>query len=121
MTWEMPPRSGPPWFTGFRSDKEYEAHAEEQEGQRRRQEDREKWSFDGFPTEEELAQAKERVERRWICVVEGHDWKTVGATPNGYQIEQCCRCDNVRFAVRDVSPTVKVNEVEPRRPGRIGP
>jgi len=73
MLWKMSPKNRPPWLTGFRSDKEYEAYAEQQERRRQSQEDQEKWSFDGLPTKEELAQVKERVERRWICVVEGHD------------------------------------------------
>ena len=35
--------------------------------------------------------AQIRVERRWICV-------TVKAWPErGYEVQQCYRCDNVRF------------------------
>ncbi len=43
---------------GFGSDKEYEAYAEQQEGQQRRRQEREKWTFDGLPTQEEQAAAR---------------------------------------------------------------
>ena len=113
-------RGGPPWLTGFRSYKDYEAYAEQQERRRRRQEDRERWAFDRLLTEEELAQAKERVERRWICAVEGHDWKRVDTTGDDYEVLQCYRCDNLRFVVRDVSAKAKDGDIEHRRQDRIG-
>jgi len=97
MIWKSQNRFGPPWLLGFASDKQYEAYAEQQEHQRRRQEDRQKWAFDGLPTEEELAAAKVRVERRWICVVEGHDWQAAETTADGYEVQQCYRCGNVRL------------------------
>jgi len=98
MTFQAPTGEGPRWLEGFGSDKQYEAYAEQQERQQQRREEREKWTFDGLPTEEEQAAAQIRVERRWICVVEGHDWHTVEALPErGYEVQQCYRCDNVRF------------------------
>ena len=97
MDWRLNPRSGPPWQSGFRSEKEYEAYAEQEERERRRREDRERRAFHGLLTEEELAQARVRVERRWICAVEGHDWKRTETTADGYEAWQCCRCDNVPF------------------------
>ena len=97
MTWKLPHRNGPPWLVGFASDKQYEAYAEQQERQKRRREELQKWAFEGLPTKEELAAAQVRVERRWICVVEGHDWQTVETAADGYEVQQCYRCDNVRF------------------------
>ena len=104
MHWIRAPRTGPPWLTGFRSDKEYEAYADQQERQRRRREDREKWGFaDGLPTKEELAEAKLRAQRRRICGVEGHDWQLVKVTEDGYLVQQCYRCDNLRFLAQSGS------------------
>ena len=83
---------------GFGSDKEYEAYAEQQERQQRRRQEREKWTFDGLPTKEEQAAAQIRVERRWICVVEGHDWQLADRWPEwGCRVQQCYRCHNVRL------------------------
>ncbi len=102
MDWRLNRRTGPPWLAGFASEKEYEAYAEQQERQRQRREDLERWAFHGLLTEEELARARVRVERRWICAVEGHDWQTLGATANGFEILQCYRCDNVRLIRAEV-------------------
>ena len=98
MIWMMHPPKRPPRLKGFGSDKEYEAYAGQRERQQRRREERERWEFDGVPTEEEQAAAKVRVERRWICVVESHDWETVDRWPEwGCQVQQCYRCHNVRL------------------------
>ena len=82
---------------GFGSDKEYEAYAGQRERQQRRREERERWKFDGLPTEEEQAAAQVRVERRWICVVESHDWWRVRTTVDGYEVQQSYRCHNDRL------------------------
>ena len=86
------------WLTGFGSYTDYEVHAEQEERQKQRRQEREKWTFDDLPTEEEQAAAQIRVERRWICVVEGHDWQKVDRWPEwSCQVQQCYRCHDVRL------------------------
>ena len=98
MTSKPPTHSSLPSFSGFASDSAYQAHAAEQEARRRRREEREKWTFDGLPTKEEQAAAQRRVEGRWICVVEGHEWQRVDRWPEwGCSVEQCSRCHSIRL------------------------
>ncbi len=85
-----------PWQP--RSQEEYDRQAEQQERQRRQRADRERWAFHGLLSPEEQAKAKVRAGRRWICEVEGHDWKVVGVDDE-YETLQCYRCDDVRLVL----------------------
>jgi len=98
MSSKPPTHSSLPSLSGFASDHAYQAHAAQQEARRRRREEREKWTFDGLPTEEEHAAAQRRLERRWICVAQGHHWRRADRWPEWRcTVEQCSRCHNIRL------------------------